>query len=545
MGIDLVVPKPTPEIESRQKLILEEIKDTHGSLKQKDWLEKLRLRGVEHKKPWQLDWAMMDYATRIKDLEDMLKSPAPPPLLHPKTGEVIAARRQDDEIQRQIARLKDKYAVCYMEADYRGKGVVSRNPVGTIYYCDFGGGNDANDGLSPGQAWQTLGQFLNVTVRSPGDILKCRANRVGVYAATQNLDENGSAAGLIEIRGCSIADDPWGDADDTMPTIQTTGAVTLAVFPWDTMWWRWYRFYVDPQHTANYAIQLTASHNWLDTLVRSGAQFHQILSIYGGAVGSHGLFDINLRNCVFSSSITHFIGIRGYAYNCVFGFGGASDDSQVGVSNYGSDMFFDCCTFPTTTGTADDIYFAGIGKSIARVRDCSFTPGPYHIPSGVKDGQTLVFESRDGGLNQWWTYRGKISKDASVARPGGAPHSIKYEPSSNCALNAPLFIDDTWLKRPDFSAWVTAGPKTITVYIRGFGWTNFPSAAELLVEAQYWDGSKWASASSTQTISDNATWVAFTAGINPATDGFVHVKTKLGRYEASSGIYVDPKLVIS
>ena len=52
-----------------------------------------------------------------------------------------------------------------------GRGAFGEAKVsGTAYYVDSRGGNDANTGMSPAAAWQTLDRVNGTTVK-PGDQL--------------------------------------------------------------------------------------------------------------------------------------------------------------------------------------------------------------------------------------------------------------------------------------------------------------------------------------------------------------------------------------
>ena len=99
----------------------------------------------------------------------------------------------------------------------------------------------------------------------------------------------------------------------------------------------------------------------------------------------------------------------------------------------------------------------------------------------------------------------------------------------------------------DFRIWCPASATTITIYIRGFGWTTFPTASELYIQAEYLDeatGGHRAKTTSTQTLINNTDWVGFTTTFAPAQAGWAYIKVYLKKYTADCGVYVDVRPVI-
>src|SRR4030042_124906 len=127
-------------------------------------------------------------------------------------------------VLQKIRRLEDKYYTVKQELAGRDLGHFKRKELyGTTYFQDPVDGNDANTGLSIAQAWLTVAKYTSVTVRTAGDILKVRANKTETIAAIVNFDEDGTKNALTEIRGCSIADDPWSDGSDVKPIFDMNG----------------------------------------------------------------------------------------------------------------------------------------------------------------------------------------------------------------------------------------------------------------------------------------------------------------------------------
>ncbi len=120
-------------------------------------------------------------------------------------------------------------------------------------------------------------------------------------------------------------------------------------------------------------------------------------------------------------------------------------------------------------------------------------------------------------------------------------------PNSYCGLYYPLTIADDFCSG-DFKLWLPAEEKTVTIYMRTFGYTSLPTADELYIETLYLDeatGGHRATMQSTQTVSANDTWTAFSVTFTPSQEGWVYITVYLKKYEANSGVYVDIKPVVS
>lgn len=84
------------------------------------------------------------------------------------------------------------------DIDRRGSRV--RSPIGTTYYIDADSGNNANDGLSPGAAWDTLDQFTE-NARSAGDVAILKGGCTDGYddGTDLNFTSDGTIASPITI----------------------------------------------------------------------------------------------------------------------------------------------------------------------------------------------------------------------------------------------------------------------------------------------------------------------------------------------------------
>ena len=152
------------------------------------------------------------------------------------------------------------------------------------------------------------------------------------------------------------------------------------------------------------------------------------------------------------------------------------------------------------------------------------------------------------GAHKAFYFQGTVEKDTVVTRVGGASSSAKMLPNANTNEGWPLRLNEDDLKRA-LQVWCPAEETTITVYIRANeAWSSYPTADELYIQAEYWDGvtaQRAKSTKSTQVLSDGSTWVAFSTTFTPATAGFVYVEVSLGKYESAKGIHVDVKPVVT
>jgi hypothetical protein len=94
---------------------------------------------------------------------------------------------------------------------------------------------------------------------------------------------------------------------------------------------------------------------------------------------------------------------------------------------------------------------------------------------------------------------------------------------------------------------VPASPQNKSIYVKGEGWSTFPTAAQLYFEAEYIsNGATFDTTivTSTEVLTDNTTWVQLTTGsFTPAVAGPVRYRAFLATYASSCKVYVDNELV--
>ena len=396
------------------------------------------------------------------------------------------------------------------------------------------------DGTSTSTPFVHLNQFTTDTARSPGDILKVRANQTHLYAGIDILfDEDGNADNRIEIRGCSSTDDPWGDGSDVKPIIGFSDTEHQFFLSHDSFW-KFTRLECIESSDTYGILQLDYSHNTvIDSCVFRDASNRAIYSVVSG--------NILIENSSFYSNINHHFRVVTSSFqciNCAFDGGTATTDYGIFISGAIGELI-DCTFGSSSVHDSGDIYFYQPSRIYAR--NCSFA-GSIVFYFEAKDS---LLRSEDHnqtkGAHRTFYYNGIIEKDTSVVRSGGASSSAKMIPNSNCGLYYPLTIADDFCSG-DFKLWLPAEEKTVTIYIRTFGFTSLPTVDELYIEASYLDeatGGHRATVQSTQTVSANDTWTAFSVTFTPAQEGWVYITVYLKKYEASSGVYVDIKPVVS
>jgi len=139
------------------------------------------------------------------------------------------------------------------------------------------------------------------------------------------------------------------------------------------------------------------------------------------------------------------------------------------------------------------------------------------------------------GAHWCYYYNLDMIKNVSVTRAGHVS-SIELVPLSslNVRCKQKLF-EWTELNIP-------ATPQTRSIFVEGTGWSTFPTATELYLEAEYPSGSgveDFSTIASVQVISVNSVWTELSVAFTPARVGVTRYRLYFGRYEAGAKIYAD------
>ena len=136
-----------------------------------------------------------------------------------------------------------------------------------------------------------------------------------------------------------------------------------------------------------------------------------------------------------------------------------------------------------------------------------------------------------------------VAESDNTVYTGNAGSSIKVTPKSSIhELNM----------RPVFE-WKIAGVSggvehMVTVYVKGSGWSEFPTADELYIEVEYYDeatGTHTAKAKSSEVLDANDVWKAFTVTFTPAQDGDIYVRGYLKKYESGAVVWFNGEVEIT
>ncbi|RLC77910.1 MAG: hypothetical protein DRJ03_26075, partial [Chloroflexi bacterium] len=398
------------------------------------------------------------------------------------------------------------------------------------------------DGTSTSTPFVHLNQFTTDTARSPGDVLKVRANQTHLYAGIDIVfDEDGNVDNMIEIMGCSSTDDPWGDGSDVKPIIGFGDTNYQLNLDYD-MYWQFMRLeFIESDDSYGTLKGRFAHHSIIkDCIFRDAGHFGLYLSF--------SLVSL-IEDCSFYSNSGANVFVTSSRFKCVdcaFDGGATGTDEGLRCEAMSIGELIDCTFGSSSAHTYRDIRFLYAGSRIY-ARNCSFT-GLINFYTEAR-GAFLKSEDHNQtkGAHRTYYHNGIIEKDTSVVRSGGAGSSAKMLPNSYCGLYYPLAIVDDFCSG-DFKLWLPAEEKTVTIYIRTFGYTALPTADELYIEASYLDeatGGHRATVQSTQTVSANDTWTAVSVTFTPSQEGWVYVTVYLKKYESDSGVYVDIKPVVS
>jgi len=394
------------------------------------------------------------------------------------------------------------------------------------------------DGTSTTTPFVHLNQFTTDTARSPGDVLKVRANQTHLYAGIDiNFDEDGNANNMIEIMGCSSTDDPWGDGSDVKPIIGF-GDTAYQLRVYTDKFWKFTRLECIESYDNQGTLYLSVGVGYIiDNCVIRGSSYSGLkLNRVGLTLIQNSSFYSNTEHNLFA------IESRFKCIDCEFDSGVATTDYGIFCISSAGELI-NCAFGASSTHDIADIQF---DRSNSRIyaRNCNFA-GTFSM------FQDTFLRSEDHnqtkGAHRTYYYNGTIEKDTSVVRSGGASSSAKMTPNSNCGPYYPLTISDDYCSG-DFKLWLPAEEKTVTIYVRTFSYTSLPTSDELYIEASYLDeatGGHRATVKSTQTVSANDTWTAFSVTFTPAQEGWVYVTVYLKKYESNSGVYVDIKPVVS
>lgn len=415
---------------------------------------------------------------------------------------------------------------------------------GTNYYIDYDNGSDDANGLSVDHAWKTITKYTTTTVRTPGDVAYLRSGITwdqGTEAADITFDEDGTIDDYIKIIGCGKVSegdsDPWGDDSSVKPIIDFEDAEYQINLANDNYWWL-ERLDIRQSSDSSGQIYITESENiYIKScdISDSGADDTEGVYAYSGI--------IVIDSCTFEDCWTTSLWIRSrfvVLKGCTFD-AGSVRGSSCGILNYGICYAEDNSFCPSNGFSSFEISTTGI----VNLRNCIFGISDSLIAAS---GGIIFSEDKDGTFEAHKTYKteGIISRQTASPRSGGADSYAKMVSDSDCGPNSELLLGTA--ERGFAQIWLTAGvEKTITVYARtGSAWDSALTASEAFLRASYLDSDSDCGRTiveSTETITNDAAWTAFTVTFTPQREGYAYLWFVLAEYE-DAGEYIDVDLRI-
>jgi hypothetical protein len=276
-------------------------------------------------------------------------------------------------------------------------------------------------------------------------------------------------------------------------------------------------------------------------LMQSGYGTTSSLNIYSLSLGINNACNIVINDiylCATAVANSYNILITGNMFGNTIAIRESSD-----VRIHGGKIGYDSNNnlVPNTT----DFYFGNYYYSHFKCIVNAKTPDPPVINGrnstlwgGIIGDEGVYCEDYQGilGASHVFLVFGDVIKNIVTVRSGGAASSLEVVPLSNCGLYCSIPIFE-WA---EFN--VPASPQTRTVYIKGEGWSTFPTAAQLYIQAEYYSDATLmtkTTAVSTAVLTDNTTWTAFAVTFTPAQVSYVRYKGYLKTYASACKVYVD------
>lgn len=532
--------------------------DPFRTWRQRD--DELHFRSLYVKHEYQLDDLITMYQRKFERIKQAYLGIAQGRSSVPHSDIEEALKAYEEKLIRMAVKARD------VDLEVRGRVLdnLKRNPIGTEYFIDLDGGNNANTGLSPAQAWLTLQQYCATSVRSPGDIAWVRAGTSQVPVADIVCDEDGTRLQPIYIIGCdggsvsgSEDTDPWGDDDDTRPEIDFNGGAYTFYIDSDYGWYLKRLNINSSNDTAFDSGNISIISGFGDVLESCIIQDRNGAGMPGARVRTgHGKFidcdfqgnringllsDIAMvwcYKCRFNGGAEtqdygfNCNGGNGYFEECDFGQTSAHDNGDVGAAGPAAVAVFKACRFNdlTAAGQMPKMFF----------EDCSGGP----VANGAQSGEDYRIEKVDDPLPGGES--GESASESGVLQPSG--YSLKVTPLRSSFVG----FGSDWssvLLAPHFYGplrlWLAEGTYSVKVKIRSqAAWATYPTNEELYLKATYYDEENTfsvAEAFSDEVLSDATTWVDFEVQFRVGREGPVYLDVILDKYEAGpDGIYIYP-----
>jgi hypothetical protein len=173
-------------------------------------------------------------------------------------------------------------------------------------------------------------------------------------------------------------------------------------------------------------------------------------------------------------------------------------------------------------------------------------PAILALSSGLNNAKyydcDIYFENLNGVQGEHMAVHGygALYRDATVFR--SASCSLRSNIFSLCSITRPVEVIK-WTENN-----VPASVQARRVYIQGTGWSVVPTAAQLYLEAEYYDAAgAWTTTTikSVNVLSGNGVWEPLTVSFVPGRVGPVTYRVVVAKYQAGGIIYLDHALYYS
>lgn len=531
----------------------------YKDLTDEQWIAKSALRGLTHRSQVDFDWWEGFYPKKISEIRKQLAGVITVPIVAGMTKQEYSEQVAEytTYLEAKEIRLLDKLAAVIEEQRLRKDEVVVRTGIhdATPIYIDYDNGADINDGETIGNSIKNILTYTVTQARVPGDIGFLRAGITwdqGTEAADIGIDESGDLDEYISLIGCdSVTNDPWSDADDTLPIIDFEDANFNMYLVADD-YWKFERIDIRQSGDTSGAIY---------SLICSGLLFESC-TIRDGASNLVDGISIAQGSCVIDTCT--FQDCDGPAFaagqadvyikDCVID-AGAGVGSTYGIyALQGTQIDVENTTIAGNNAFDTAAVHAAGFPCIVRMRNVTF--GTETL--SVTDYGRILSEDHDGTFEDQYSLfagatsadTGKIERDTGTVRGGGADSSAKMTPDTGCGLIDPLILGDRM--RGFARIWATKDVQIdIDIYVAvGTAWDVALTSTTCYAKFSYLNHAVNATrtvitSNDTITNDTNFTTALDTGNFTPLGTGWVYMWVYVAAYDADEHIFVDIKPVVN
>jgi len=347
-----------------------------------------------------------------------------------------------------------------------------------LWYVDTAAGG-ANNGTSQANAWVNIRSAFESAGYAAGDIIYVRRNQTHTMTdAACNVGDSGTFGVPIRTIGDQDALDIWADAGDVRPIVDLGGFSNSINWGSQGYWEVWNLQF---NNGEAYQVQSNGMVNstfyncvWSDTGNTPTRSF--------SAASTLGL---SFVDCVFSATT----GYAMFCNNSILSYTGCTIDDAASYGIYVRGIVdLENVVFGGTTQNDRDIHLAS-GKVLGR--NVTLNGVTTDLSFDASAVGPIAIEDYNGTKGAWHKeyYHGVLDSFASAgtvagARANGCITAVRAVAATVVSAYAPLLIHE-------YACEVTAGSKTVDVFIQPSGWAAVPvtqgAASDIWVEVAAWD----------------------------------------------------------